>query len=671
MTNAIFFMQSPYLRREFEINASILRTCSFRALAPETELLQSGTAAEGLIRINGKNWLLGGGGLDAFQLAEHRIFQLQDGGQRLEILLTAPSSLPAGLKITLLYEAPGNVPVLIKSFRVDNDSTIAVHLDGAQVEAFTPTDNGSMSLMLDDDFVRDAQTIEGRSARSPWIEDHQFYVSHMLGTHAAPTVFAYPHSLDIWLAPGDRFSSFRVFEFIMPRQNEFERGLAWRRATRTLWPWTRKRLLGCILAPAEKIEEYYEGVEKAAEVGFEAVTFSHGWIHRFLTSPLFTNYSDYELRSELFPDGWAGVRRLTDFVHAKGMEASFYTIYVNTWRDPGGCQRDRENNWKMLWAENDKSARWGETFDPGSDWGLYVNRRIEEVMHKGGFDSFTLDGPYYGDVNVAENRGVRAGGPNQVLGWNRQKEFYQRMKAQNFHGEAAQGFCAFANGMSRITTTGYNEGDFHARTILDQVYVNRRSAYHFVKLYRPEMATTFIPLHPWDFGSDEKPKMIPLEEHLVEYNAYLGFVYGYGFEGKPYQKVPYDGPRSKEIVMRWLKFWKDHALFFKEGELLHVREPNGTQIDAVAHVVRESKAGSQPRLRTLLVAFNPTENDLTDAFEMPFSQVGMPEDGWTVVPNAGAPASIENGKVTITVASLDTAWCELERTEIEVAYFEG
>jgi hypothetical protein len=662
MNAAPFFIQNLYLRREFDASASALRTLSFRALAPDTELLQSGTISEGLIRINGENWILGGGGSNAFQLAGHCIIPMPDGGQRLEIQLEAPASLPSGLRVTLVYEAPGNAPVLIKSFRIDNDSNTAIHLDGARLEAFTPAANGAMSLMLEDDFVRDAQMIDGRPARSPWIEEHQIYVSHMLETHPAPTVFAYPHPLDIWLTPGDRFCSFRVFEFVMPRQNQFERGLAWRRATRALWPWTRKRFLGCYLAPAEKIEEYYEGVEKAAEVGFEAVSFWHGWIRRRLTSPLFTNYSDYELRPELFPNGWADVHRLTDFVHSKGMEAGFYTIYVNTWREPDGCQRDIENNWKMVWAEDDHSARWGETFDPASDWGPYVNRKIEETIFKGGFDNYALDGPYYGDVNIAENRGARAGGPNQALAWNRQKEFYQRMKAQNFHGEAAQGFPAFANGLSRVGTTDYNEGDFHARTILDQVFVNRRSAYHFVKLYRPEMASTFVPLYPWDFGSDEKPKMLPLEEHLVEYNAYLGFMYGYGFEGKPYMKFPYDGPRSKEIITRWLKFWKDHAQFFKEGDLLHVREPDGVRLDAIAHVMRESPEGpgASPRLRALLVVYNPTVQSQTDSFEIPFALAGMPMDGWRVCPNIGAPASMEDGKVILSVPPLDAAWCELQ-----------
>jgi hypothetical protein len=240
------------------------------------------------------------------------------------------------------------------------------------------------------------------------------------------------------------------------------------------------------------------------------------------------------------------------------------------------------------------------------------------------------------------------------------------MKAQGFHGEAAQAFPAFANGLSRVGTTGYNEGDFHTRTILDQVFVNRRSAYHFTKLYRPEMASTFVPLYPWDFGAGEKPKMLPLEEHLVEYNAYLGFVYGYGFEGKPYLKVPHDGPRSKEIVMRWLKFWKDHALFFKEGDLLHVRQPDGTRLDAVAHVMREpgAQAGAAPRLRALVVAYNPTETELSDSLEIPFSVAGFPQSGWQTVPGAGNPAFFTGEKLSITVSPLDTAWCELENSEI-------
>jgi hypothetical protein len=249
-----FFIQNTHLRRSFEAGPAFLRTSAFQALADGSDLLQSPPASEGSLRLNGREYLLGGD-CDEFRYLEHHLIQLPAGGQRLEISLAAPSSLPGELRATLLYEAPGNAPVLIKSIRLDNDSDTAIHLDGAQVEAFIPVDRGELSLMLDDDFVRDAQTISGRPARSPWIEEHQVYVSHMLTTQPDPTKFAYPHALDTWLLPGDRFNSFRVFEFVLPRQDEFARGLAWRRATRALWPWTRRRFLGCYIAPAVRIDE--------------------------------------------------------------------------------------------------------------------------------------------------------------------------------------------------------------------------------------------------------------------------------------------------------------------------------------------------------------------------------------------------------------------------------
>jgi hypothetical protein len=73
------------------------------------------------------------------------------------------------------------------------------------------------------------------------------------------------------------------------------------------------------------------------------------------------------------------------------------------------------------------------------------------------------------------------------------------------------------------------------------------------------------------------------------------------------------------------------------------------------------RSGDRPRLRALFVAYNPTMKELTDTLEIPFAIAGMPPDGWMVIPNTGSPARFENGKVTISVAPLDAAWCELER----------
>ncbi|MDF7827079.1 hypothetical protein P4B35_23855, partial [Pontiellaceae bacterium B12227] len=253
---------------------------------------------------------------------------------------------------------------------------------------------------------------------------------------------AYPVRPVRELEPGGSFDSFRVFEFAITNRSEEARGLEYRRATRALFPWTRIRSLSCALAPSNDVRQYYAGIESAAEAGYEAVMLGHGWVKGVLTHPLFTNYNDYLPRPDLFPDGWNDIHKLTDFAHQLGLKISCYTIYVNTWRDPDDPpQVLRDNDWELIWAQEDNSERWGPTLDPATGWGLFVNEKLEELITRGGFDSWHLDGPYYGDLCVAENRDYAAGG-NQVLAWERQVEFYQRMRELGLHGEAAQGFAA-------------------------------------------------------------------------------------------------------------------------------------------------------------------------------------------------------------------------------------
>ena len=240
-------------------------------------------------------------------------------------------------------------------------------------------------------------------------------------------------------------NSFKVYEFAITNKNRESRGLEFRKATRALLPQTTSKWLNCGLAPSNDVKDYYEAIKRAAELGYEGVCLSHGWIDGNLTNPIFTNYNDYVPRPELFPNGWDDVRKMTDYARSLGLTMSTYFIYVNTWREKGVPKADSQNQWELIWAEDDKSARWGITLDPGTDWGMFVNRKIEEAMKRGGFSVYLLDGPYYGDISVAEERGYIPGGPNQLIGWERQVEFYQRMDAQGYQGLAAQGFQGFTH----------------------------------------------------------------------------------------------------------------------------------------------------------------------------------------------------------------------------------
>lgn len=300
-------LQSQFFKRSFGFgDDGAFKTLSFASSISENELLASGTPFEAAVTINGETWKTCGRDGHGLQFASTSILNTADGGQKLEVVFSAPATLPTGIRIVLKYEAPGKVPVLIKSMRIENESPTAIRLDGIELEHIAPSADGEMSLMLDDDYVRDAQTADGKRVRSPWIEKHHLYINQMLSASSETRNFSYPCALDHWLMPGDRFDSFRVFEFVLPSDPE-SRGLVYHRATRELWPWTRDRFLSCALPPARQVEEYFELIAQAAEVGYKGVHLHHGWIDRKLTSPLFTNYSDYELRPELFPNGWADV----------------------------------------------------------------------------------------------------------------------------------------------------------------------------------------------------------------------------------------------------------------------------------------------------------------------------------------------------------------------------
>jgi hypothetical protein len=618
----LYGLETQAFQRHFVLTQNGLETADYLSRSDGLPLAEP-VGVEAGVTVQGQPCPLGVE--SGFRFVEQ---QRRDGGLHPELVFFFTHVEWTGLRVELIYEAPPNIPVVMKRVVIHNASSQNVRIDGIDLGALVPATNGLQGLLLETDYVRDGIRIDGKRVYSPWIEHHNDYITRLLTPQSVEHRFGYPVAMDWWLAPGESFESFRVYEFVVDNQDVDSRGLSFRRITRELWPWTRDKWLATSPPPArDDVSEYYRAIDTAAEVGFEAIKLAHCWIDEKLTSPLFTNYNDYELRPELFPNGWDDVRKLTDYAHSKGLKISFYSIYVNTWRDPA---RERVNavddhRWQLVFAEDDKSSRWGTTLDPATDWGPFVNRKMEEAILKGGFDEYHLDGPYYGDISVSEDSPCRPGGPSQLLAWQRMSAFYQHMNTLGIHGEAAQGFCAFANGMSRITTTGYHEGDFGELTPPEQVVNLRRAMYDFIRAYRPEQATTFVCVYPWSPKPDA-PSLLPMEDNLPVYEAYLASCFGYGFEGRIFQPVAYDGPRSRAATERWLGFWKDHEAFFKQGHVHRIRRPDGSDLDAVLHVLETGEG-----ICGLLVVYNPTDRELKGEFQLPLKVLGGEGSEYTVI----------------------------------------
>lgn len=142
----------------------------------------------------------------------------------------------------------------------------------------------------------------------------------------------------------------------------------------------------------------------------------------------------------------------------------------------------------------------------------------------------------------------------------------------------------------------------------------------------------------------------PMEEKSRLYDAYLGFCFGFG--GRVLQRVAFDGPKSEAVIRRWLGFWKGHSDYFFKGFLLHLKEPDGANIDAIAHYLVE---GDTHKL--LVVAYNPADKEQSDELSLPFDVA--PEGKWAAVSESGQKQIVDNGELKVTVPGMDTIWYEM------------
>lgn len=660
-------LHNRHFDRVFADSANGFQTVTFTA-ADGTELITPTNQAEAAVTINGCRVCLGGQGDHSLPLVQHDVGRMPNAaGQRLTLLFAGHGQLPAGLEVRVIYDAPDDVPVLIKSVRIDNDADVAVKLDHIEVETVQPNDPLATALLLESDYVRDAITVDGKAIYFPWIEHHHHYVRRLLSVVCKPHLFAYPVPLGRWLSHGQRFSSFRAYEYVLDNRGFEQRGMALRDASRRLFPWTNQRELLAQIPYSGNVQSYYDGIASAAEAGFDCVQLWSAFDVGRISSPLFTNFNDYVLNPRLFPNDLADVQKLTAFAHGHGLRIGFYTIYCQTWQGIYGKGPDayQRNNWEQVWPFDHREShqepglgglRWGPALDPGTDWGLYINRKLDEFMTAAGFDSCTIDGPYYGDVSVADSfRACPPGGPNQVLGWERQAAFYQMTRSKGWNVDAAQGYHAFPHGMTRITTTGYVEGDFGDKSIAGQTLANRKAAYLFTYAYRPVQAAYYVPVAAYNPQQKNAPSLEPMEEKAALYDLALGFCFGYGFMGKIFMHRAFEGPRSLAVIRRWLGFWKEHEAFFRQGTLVHLREPDGQHLDGIVHVL----PGDHPR--ALLVAYNPTDEERTELFDLsPLAAADLPTTGWRGVRESGAAAAANGSSIEVTVQAANATWLEME-----------
>ena len=306
----------------------------------------------------------------SFRFGEYKLTDTETG-KRLDIsFLPAEGSNIRPVRVTLHHELAGGQPFMVKWMTVENLSGSEVMWNGATVEVMHSVQHS---------WIRDDYCAE-TAASSPDMPGWTFY--------------KFPLGPDVPLRPGESKDSFRLYE-LFPNPDPHAETAARSRMLRTVAPWTDTQTIFQMWNGCRSDKEMYPIVDEAAELGLEAVGFFVGQWE--------TQVGDFKIRTDVFPEGRKGLKRLVDYAHGKGLKFILYTGMCIAWESSETAKAHPD--WQFL-------SEGGLRYSAGAHgnmclagpWGDYYRSNIMSLTEECGIDGWQTDGPYYGPC--AMKRGI-------------------------------------------------------------------------------------------------------------------------------------------------------------------------------------------------------------------------------------------------------------------------
>jgi hypothetical protein len=131
----------------------------------------------------------------------------------------------------------------------------------------------------------------------------------------------------------------------------------------------------------------------------------------------------------------------------------------------------------------------------------------------------------------------------------------------------------------------------------------------------PSMGWMHVPLVEYQGGGSEAT-IEPLRDHLPHYEQRLADLFGAGVQAAWRGKRLYDAPETKELVKKWVSFYKQHRAIL-DGDIIHVKRADGRDIDAILHV------NPQHEEKGLLMIYNPLNQPVKKYFKVNIYYTGL------------------------------------------------
>jgi len=524
-------------------------------------------------------------------------------GATLRLDFAAPVSAAGGsvpnVKVSVHYELYDGLPCYSKWITISNSTDRAVRVDRfssevlAVVERVSEVDALSSGLTPPNLHVETDMAFGGMMAAGAnrhsyrWLPDPDFrtQVNYERKT---------PCLLDVGpdlgpaqeVAPGDVFSSYRVWVLPFDSTDRERCGLAVRRMYRVIAPWVTENPLMMHLV-SSSAEAFTNAVDQCAAVGFEMLILSFG--------------SGFNLEDES-PANLERARGFAAYAHSRGIEIGSYSLLAS--RSIG-----REDDVVMPPGER---PTFGNSPCLESRWGTNYFRRLFEFQRESGFDLLEHDGSYPGDVCASTqhpgHRGLEDSRWNQ---WREITDFYHWCRARGSYLNVPDHY--FLSGSSK-TGMGYREDNWSLPRE-QQVIHTRQNIFDGTWQKLPSMGWMFVPLTQYH-GGGAAATIEPLDEHLDHYRRMLESNLALGVQACYRGPRLFDTDRTRSMVKAQVDWFKAHRDIL-ESDLIHGRRADARDLDWMLHV--------NPRLKEkgMLVVFNPLNESRTETLRVNLYYTGL------------------------------------------------
>ena len=385
---------------------------------------------------------------------------------------------------------------------------------------------------------------------------------------------------------GQAFESFRIWELIHDSWDRERKGLEHRRLMRAMAPWSCENPILMHVSSSQD-DAVKKAVDQCAKVGFEMVIMTFG--------------SGFNLENES-AENTDRMNKLGEYAHSKVLALGGYSLLAS----------------RMVGGGNDVVMPQGMTprFNNSpcleSNWGNKYFKQLYDFYTKTGLDILEHDGSYPGDICAAtDHPGHNGVGDSQ---WNQYKkitDFYKWCRARGIYLNVPDYY--FLSGSNK-TGMGYRETNWSLPREQQEI-IERQNIYDGTWDKTSSMGWMFVPLVQYH-GGGAAATIEPLKEHLPHYGQRLANLFGAGVQACYRGPQLYDSPETEALVTKWVTFYKKHRAIL-EGDMIHLRRPDGRDYDAILHVDPTGKENG------LLMIYNPLNTPITRELKIPVYYTGL------------------------------------------------